>query len=170
MRRWHFFFTRKVNSRQRVERWERQRGVEMRQSLSAQFEVLKSDGQMDGRWRNKQIIMVEIIVASMRQHVISHWHGPTQTAGLKLKVGCDTLFYSPIIELHIGNSSWKKKQSQLNVHLLNWCCVCQSNCSHNNCLSTLVLVGWSNSICNPPTAFWHGSLRQILGFSETHNP
>lgn len=67
----------------------------------------------------------------------------------KLDVTHFFFFYSSIIELVIGNSSGKK-QSQLNVHLLNWCCVCQSNCSHNNCLSTLVLVGWPNSICNPP--------------------
>ncbi len=36
-------------------------GEKMRQSFSAQFEVLKSGGQMDGHWRNRQIIMMEIM-------------------------------------------------------------------------------------------------------------
>lgn len=97
----------KVNPRRWVERWEGQQGGEMRQRLSAQSEVLKSGSQIDRQWRNRRIIiMTEIMVkwvwwdvmtprvngASWCTSPMSHWHCPTHTRGLRIKVSSPFLF------------------------------------------------------------------------------
>lgn len=84
--------------RQWVERW----GTARRGKCVRVRELsLKSGGQMEERWRNKQIIMIEIMLALMIHHVMNHWHCPMLTGGLLLNVRRDILFFIYLFFFHL---------------------------------------------------------------------